>query len=399
MKTIADGMYRIQSEGALAVLREAKILEERGRKILHFEIGQPDFPTPDHVKKAGIEEIAGDYTRYTVTEGIPEFIQAIQREIESTRGFYPEFNQILALPGGKPGIYLTMISTVNPGEEIIFPDPGFPTYGSLSQYIGAKSVPIRLREENRFRMNPADIAEKISDNTKMIILNSPHNPTGSVMTKAELEQVAKLASDYDCYILSDEIYSKLLYDSTFNSITSFDASSEHSILLDGFSKSYSMTGWRLGYIVGPIPLIQKISTLVVNAFTCIPEFIQQAGIAALTGSQDHLRLMMSSFSRRRKLIVNGLNEIPGFRCQMPDGAFYAWVNITETGMISEDLAHYLLHEAGIACLPGTAFGPGGEGYLRFSYATSIDVIAEALPLIKDARERLENGEKSRSSSI
>ena len=390
MKPIADGMYRIQSEGALAVLREAKNLEERGRRILHFEIGQPDFPTPDHVKKAGIQAIEENYTRYTITEGIPDFIHAIQREIEITRGFYPEFNQMLALPGGKPGIYLTMVSTVNPGDEVIFPDPGFPTYGSLSQYIGAKSVPIRLKEENRFRMNPKDIAQKMSSSTKLIILNSPQNPTGSVMTRTELEQVAKLANDYDCYILSDEIYSKLLYDSAFNSVTSFDTANEHSILLDGFSKSYSMTGWRLGYIVGPAPLIQKISTLVVNAFTCIPEFIQRAGIAALTGPTDHHELMMSSFSKRRELIVNGLNEIPGFRCQMPDGAFYAWVNITETGKTSEELAHYLLHKAGIACLPGTAFGEGGEGYLRFSYATSIDVIAEALPLIKNAVERLEN---------
>lgn len=389
MKAIADGMYRIQSEGALTVLREAKSLEERGRKILHFEIGQPDFPTPDHVKQAGIRGIEENYTRYTVTEGIPEFIQAIQREIESTRGYYPEFNQVLALPGGKPGIYLSMISTVNPGEEIIFPDPGFPTYGSLSKYIGAKLVPIRLKEENRFRMDPDDIAENISNDTKLIILNSPQNPTGSVMTKAELEQVMKLANDYDCYILSDEIYSKLLYESKFNSVTSFDAASEHSILLDGFSKSHSMTGWRLGYIVGPVPLIQKISTLVVNAFTCIPEFIQRAGIAALTGPTDHHEIMMNSFSRRRELIINGLNEIPGFHSQMPDGAFYAWVNITGTGLTSEELAHYLLHEAGIACLPGTAFGVGGEGYLRFSYATSIDVINEALPLIREAIERLE----------
>ncbi len=390
MKPIADGMYRIQSEGALTVLREAKILEDRGLKILHFEIGQPDFPTPDHVKQAGIQGIEGNYTRYTVTEGIPEFIEAIRREIQITRGFYPEFNQVIALPGGKPGIYLTMVSTVNPGEEVIFPDPGFPTYDSLSKYIGAKSVPIKLREENRFRLNPEDIAEKISDNTKLIILNSPQNPTGSVMTKTELEQISKLAQDYDCFILSDEIYSKLIYDSTFSSVTSYDAASEHSILLDGFSKSHSMTGWRLGYIVGPVPLIQKISTLVVNAFTCIPEFIQRAGIAALNGPKDHHEMMMNSFSRRRELIVNGLNEIPGFHCQMPDGAFYAWVNIMETGRTSKEMASYLLHEAGIACLPGTAFGAGGEGYLRFSYATSIDIIAEALPLIKDAIERLAN---------
>ncbi|TFG31657.1 pyridoxal phosphate-dependent aminotransferase [Candidatus Thorarchaeota archaeon] len=388
MKSLADGMNRILSEGALTVLRKTKILEDKGQSILHFEIGQPDFPTPDHVKKAGIQGIEDNYTRYTVTEGIPEFVQTIQKEVEITRGYTPDLNQILSLPGGKPGIYLTMISIVNPGEEIIFPDPGFPTYGSLSRYIGAKSIPIKLKEENQFRLDPVDIAENISERTKLIILNSPQNPTGSVMTKAELEHVAEIAEEYDCFILSDEIYSKILYDVDFFSVTSVDEASERSILLDGFSKSHSMTGWRLGYLVGPESLIQKISTLIVNAFTCIPEFIQRAGIAALTGPMNHLELMMNAFRERREVLVNGLNEIPSVTCQMPEGAFYAWPNITGTGLSSEELAHYLLHEAGIACLPGTAFGPGGEGYLRFSYATSIDTISKAIPLVRQAIERL-----------
>jgi aspartate/methionine/tyrosine aminotransferase len=389
MKPLADGMNRILSEGALTVLREAKVLEDKGRPILHFEIGQPDFPTPKHVKDAGIQGITDNYTRYTVTEGIPEFIQAIQKEIETTRGFTPDLKQILALPGGKPGIYLTMISTVNPGEEIIFPDPGFPTYGSLSQYIGAKSIPIKLKEENHFHMDPRDVAEKITDRTKLIILNSPQNPTGSVMTKSELEQIAEIAAEYDCFVLSDEIYSKLLYDDKFYTVTSYDEARERSLILDGFSKSHSMTGWRLGYLVGPEPLIRKISTLVVNAFTCIPEFIQRAGIAALTGPTDHHEIMMKAFSERRDTIVRGLNDISGVTCQVPEGAFYAWPNITGTGLSSQELARYLLHEAGIACLPGTAFGPGGEGYLRFSYATSIEIIREAIPSIKQAIERLE----------
>ena len=389
MKPLAEGMNRILSEGALTVLREATAIENKGRSILHFEIGQPDFPTPEHVKSAGIQGIKDNYTRYTVTEGIPEFVQAIQKEIEVTRGYTPELDQILSLPGGKPGIYLSMISTVNPGDEIIFPDPGFPTYGSLSQYIGAKSIPIKLKEENRFRLDPVDIAEKISDKTKLIILNSPQNPTGSVMTKSELEHVAEIAREYDCFVLSDEIYSKLLYEANFHSITSIDEANEQSILLDGFSKSHSMTGWRLGYLVGPVALIQKISTLVVNAFTCTSEFIQRAGIAALTGPTEHHEAMMSAFRERRDIIVNGLNDIPGVTCQMPDGAFYAWPNISGTGLSSEDLAHYLLHEAGIACLPGTAFGSGGEGYLRFSYATSSEIISEAIPLIRQAIERLE----------
>lgn len=389
MKPLADGMNRILSEGALTVLREAKVLENKGRSILHFEIGQPDFPTPEHVKSAGIQGITDNYTRYTVTEGIPEFVQAIQQEITTTRGYTPDLNQILSLPGGKPGIYLTMISTVNPGEEIIFPDPGFPTYGSLSQYIGAKSVPIKLKEENHFRFDPVDIAEKITDKTKLIILNSPQNPTGSVMTKSELKHVAEIASEYDCFVLSDEIYSKILYDGDFHTVTSFDEARERSVVLDGFSKSHAMTGWRLGYLVGPATLIQKISTLVVNAFTCTSEFIQRAGIAALTGPMDHLGIMMNAFRERREILVKGLDEIPGVTCQLPEGAFYAWPNITGTGLSSQELAHYLLHEAGIACLPGTAFGSGGEGYLRFSYATSIEIITQAIPLIKQAIERLE----------
>ena len=389
MKSLADGMNRILSEGALTVLREAKVLESKGKSILHFEIGQPDFPTPEHVKQAGIRGIEENYTRYTVTEGIPEFVQAIQKEIEITRGYTPDLKQILGLPGGKPGIYLTMISTVNPGEEIIFPDPGFPTYGSLSQYIGAKSVPIRLKEENKFRLDPVDIEENISPRTKLIILNSPQNPTGSVMTKSELNHVAEIGREYDCFILSDEIYSKILYDGDFYSVTSVDEARERSLVLDGFSKSHSMTGWRLGYLVGPELLIQKISTLIVNAFTCTSEFIQKAGIAALTGPMDHLATMMKAFRARRDILVNGLSKIPGITCQMPEGAFYAWPNITGTGLSSQELAHYLLHEAGIASLPGTAFGPGGEGYLRFSYATSIDIIKEAIPRIRHAIERLE----------
>lgn len=389
MKPFADGMYRVLSEGALTVLREAKTLEDKGRSILHFEIGQPDFPTPDHVKQAGIKGIEDNYTRYTVTEGIPELVEAIQKEIESTRGFTPEPGQILTLPGAKPGIYLSMISTVNPGEEIIFSNPGFPTYGSLAQYIGAKPIPIKLKEENQFRLDPYDIADKISTKTKLIILNSPQNPTGSVMTKDELDHVADIAEEYDCFILSDEIYSKILYDIDFYSVTSVDEASERSILLDGFSKSHSMTGWRLGYIIGPEPLIQRISTLVVNAFTCTSEFVQMAGIAALTGPKDSIEIMMKAFRERRELIVNGLDNISGIRCQMPQGAFYAWPNITDTGLSSQEMAHYLLHEAGIACLPGTAFGSGGEGYLRLSYATTRDVISKAITSIKEAVERLD----------
>jgi aspartate aminotransferase len=387
MLRLAEGMDRILGEGALQVLKEAQQLELAGKRILHFEIGQPDFPTPDSIKRAGIKAIEDGFTRYTVTTGIPDLKRAIQDEIEVTRSFRPDLEQIVILPGAKTGIYLSMISICNPKDEIIYPDPGFPTYHSLCQYIGAKPCPIRLKEENRFRMSPDDIAKAISSKTKMIILNSPHNPTGSVMTKKELEQVAAIAEQNDCFILSDEIYSKFVYDAEFFSATAHDETRERSIMLDGFSKSHSMTGWRLGYLAGPRFFVEKLETLMVNAFTCTSEFIQWAGVAALKGPQDEQVRMRNVFRKRCDTIVDGLNQVPGFTCQKAQGAFYAWPNITGTGMSSKEMARYLLHEAGVSCLPGTAFGTGGEGYLRFSYATSMETIIEAMKSIKEAVTR------------
>lgn len=383
MKPFADSLYKILGEGAIAVMGEARRLEQSGKRILHFEIGQPDFPTPDHIKQAGINAIDEGYTGYSVSGGIPEFKQVLQDEVEKTRGFRPSLDQIIVMSGGKTGIYLTMVGICNTGDEVMFPDPGFPTYRSLCHYIGATPVPIRLKESNNFRMDPEDVAACISDKTKLIILNSPQNPTGSVMTKDELQAVAELAESKDCFILSDEIYSKILYDSEFHSITSSDQAKQRSILVDGFSKAYSMTGWRLGYIVGPEPFTEKLVTLTVNVFSCTPEFVQKAGIAALTGSQEELHQMTRTFQKRRDVIVRGLDEIPGFTCKTPLGAFYAWPNISETGMKSIEIASLLLEKSGVACLPGTAFGPGGEGYLRFSYATSLETISEAINCIKD----------------
>ncbi len=381
MKPLADGMYRILGEGAIAVMGEARRLERSGKKILHFEIGQPDFSTPDHVKQAGIKAIEDGYTGYSVSGGIPELKQVLQDEVELTHGFRPSQNQIIVFPGGKSGIYSTMMGTCNPGDEVLFPDPGFPTYGSLCHYIGAKPIPIRLKEENDFRLDPEDIAARMTANTKLIILNSPQNPTGSVMTKSELEAVAELAEETDCFILSDEIYSKILYDTDFHSATIRDEAKERTILLDGFSKAFSMTGWRLGYIIGPEPLIEKLVTFTVNSFSCTPEFVQRAGIAALTGSRNKLMEMTKTFKKRRDVIVDGLNMIPGFSCKTPLGAFYAWPNISETGLSSQDMATLLLQDSGIACLPGTDFGAGGEGYLRFSYATSLETISKAIDCI------------------
>lgn len=388
MPRLAEGTNRILGEGAMQALKDAQQLERQGRRILHFEIGQPDFPTPEHIKDAGIQAITDGFTKYTLTTGIPELKGAIQDEIQLSRGFTPELDRIVVLPGVKPGIYLSMAAICNPKDEVIYPDPGFPTYGSLCQYIGVKPIPIQLKEENGFQMDSGDIADRVSSKTKLIVLNSPHNPTGSVITKRGLEGIVKIAEEYDCFILSDEIYSKFVYDSDFLSPASYDKAEERTILLDGFSKSYSMTGWRLGYLIGPRFVVDKLETLVINAFTCTSEFIQRAGVAALKGPQGNQIEMVSVFRNRRDRIVEGLNRVPGFTCQIPQGAFYAWPNITKTRMSSKKMAQYLLHEAGVSCLPGTAFGAAGEGYLRFSYATSLETINEAMNSINEAVTKL-----------
>ena len=313
-----------------------------------------------------------------------ELKQAIQDEIENTRGFRPSIEQILILPGAKPGIFFTMLSLVNPGEEIIYPDPGFPTYGSVVKYIGAGDVPVVLKEENEFRLNPQDIEDKITPKTKLIVLNSPQNPTGSVMTKEEIERIAEIAEEKDIFLFSDEIYSKMLYESAFHTPSVRDEAKERTIILDGFSKSYSMTGWRLGYVVGPENIIDRMGILMINSLSCTTSFVQKAGITALKGTQEPLREMMKAFKERRDAIVKGLNEIPNFSCLSPQGAFYTFPNIKKSGMNSREMADYILYNAGVCCLPGSAFGPGGEGYLRFSYATSVETINQAVKQIRES---------------
>ncbi|MHA1954144.1 MAG: pyridoxal phosphate-dependent aminotransferase [Candidatus Heimdallarchaeaceae archaeon] len=384
MKNIADGMYRILGEGAFEYLAKAQALEREGREVLHFEIGQPDFPTPEHIKETAYDSIRDNFTGYVAATGILELKKAIQEEIDYTRGFTPDLDQILILPGAKPGIFFTMLSLINPGDEIIYPDPGFPTYGSVVKYLSAGDVPIALKEENEFRLNPEDIENKITPKTKLIILNSPQNPTGSVMTQAEIERIAELAEQHRIFILSDEIYSKMLYDAEFNSPSIRDESKERTIILDGFSKSYSMTGWRLGYIIGPESIIEKMGLLMINALSCTTSFVQKAGITALRGDQEPLFEMMRHFRIRRDAIVKGLNSINNFSCLTPEGAFYTFPNIKKTGMTSREMADHLLYKAGICCLPGSSFGPNGEGYIRFSYATSVEIINEAVQKIKES---------------
>ena len=383
MVQLSDGARRIYGEAAFEVLAKAQELERQGKSILHFEIGEPDMETPENIAQAGIRAILDKKTHYVPSIGLLELRKAVQDEVEKTRGYRPDLEQIVITPGLKPGIFFAMSAIVNPGDEVIYQDPGYPTYGSVSSFLGAKSVMVPLLEENEFRMNPEDIKEKITKKTKLIIVNSPQNPTGSVMTKNELDDIAMLAEEHDTHIVSDEIYSKMTYDTVHYTPTSRDEAKERTVLLDGFSKYYAMTGWRLGYMVAPHKMAERLQDFLVSAISCTAAFTQWAGIEALTGDQSFIPKMMSRFKEKRDRIVEGLNSIPGFSCLTPKGAFYTFPNIKNTGMNSQECADYLLLKAGVACLPGTAFGPYGEGYLRFSYATTLDNIDSAVERIKN----------------
>ena len=382
MVQISEGANRIYGEAAFEVLAKAQELERQGKKVIHFEIGEPDIETPDNIAKAGIKAIKNKKTHYVPSAGVLELRKAVQDEVEKTRGYRPDLEQIVIIPGLKPGIFFSMLTIVNPDDEVIYQDPGYPTYGSVTSFLGAKGVIVPLLEENEFRMNPDDIKDRITKKTKLIIVNSPQNPTGSVMTKSELEDIAELAEEHDVFVVSDEIYSKMTYDTKHYTPTSRDEAKERTVLLDGFSKYYAMTGWRLGYMVTPAKMAERLQDFLVSAVSCTAAFTQYAGLEALTGNQSFITEMMARFKEKRDLIVSGLNSIFGFNCQVPKGAFYAFPNITETGMTSQECADHLLYNAGVATLPGTAFGLYGEGYLRFSYATTLENIDEAIEKIK-----------------
>jgi len=386
MPSLSIGANRIYGEAAFEVLAKAQELERQGKNILHFEIGEPDMETPKHIALAGINAIKEKKTHYVPSIGLLELRQSVVNEIEQTRGFRPNTEQIVITPGLKPGIFFAMLATVNPGDEVIYPDPGYPTYGSVSAFLGARQVMVPLLEENKFQINPDDVKKLITDKTKLIIINSPQNPTGSVMTKKEMEEIAMLAEEHDIFIISDEIYSKMTYDTTHYTPTSRDQAQTYSILLDGFSKYYAMTGWRLGYMVAPVSVAKRLQDFLVSAVSCTAAFTQWAGIEALTGDQTFIAEMMQRFKQKRDAIVNGLNSINGVHCTLPKGAFYAFPNIKKTGMNAQDCADHILYKAGVAALPGTAFGPYGEGYLRFSYATSIETINEAVERIQSIFE-------------
>jgi aspartate/methionine/tyrosine aminotransferase len=384
MPQLSKAAYSIYGEAAFEVLAKAQELERQGKNILHFEIGEPDMETPENIAKAGIKAIKNKKTHYTSSIGILELREAVQDEVEKTRGYRPDIEQIVITPGLKPGIFFSMLSIVNLKDEVIYPDPGYPTYGSITSYLGAKQIMLPLLEENEFRMNPDDIKQKITEKTKLIIVNSPQNPTGSVMSKKELKEVAEIAEEHDIFIVSDEIYSKMTYETKHYSPTTRDEAKTRTVLLDGFSKYYAMTGWRLGYMVTPKIMAERLKDFLVTSISCTAGFTQWAGVEALRGDQSFIPEMMKRFQQKRDLIVKGLNSIPGFSCTTPRGAFYAFPNIKQTGMTSQECAEKILYDAGVAVLPGTAFGPYGEGYIRFSYATTLETITHAIDRIKQS---------------
>lgn len=375
-------ILRSTGAGIFNVLAKAKALEREGKKILHFEIGQPDFNTPEHVKDAAKQALDDNFTGYVASSGIQELKLQIQEEVLKTRGFKPSLNQIIVLPGANPGIYYALRSIVErPGEDIIYPDPGFPTYGAVVHYLQAGNKALSLKEKNEFRMNPNDVENLVTANTKAVIINSPQNPTGSVMKSEEIDRIAELSEKHGFYILTDEIYSKMTYDEKFHTPSIHDQCKERTIILDGVSKSYSMTGWRLGWAIAPELIVDRIGLLISMGVSCTTSFVQKGGIAALKGPQDSIKSNMEAFRNRRDTIVKGLNQVKGFSCLKPEGAFYVFPNITQTGFSSQECADHMLKN-GVCGLPGTIFGPSGEGYLRFSYATSIEVIKEGIEKLK-----------------
>jgi len=389
MSIFAKRMEKLGTETAFEVLAKAKALEKQGRNIVHLEIGEPDFDTPKNIKEAAVKALYGGYTHYVPASGIPELREAIAEYISKTRKIEVSPEEVVVTPGAKPIMLYAILACVNPGEEVLYLNPGYPIYESLINFVGAKPVPIPLKEENDFRMDHEDFKKKITKNTKMIIINSPENPTGGVLTREDLKLIADCVADRDdVLVFSDEIYSRIIYEGEHESIASLPGMKEKTILLDGFSKTYAMTGWRLGYGVMRKDIAQKATQLMINSNSCTCAFVQMAGVEALKGPQDEVEKMVAEFKRRREFIISGLNEIEGISCRKPRGAFYAFPNITKIGMTSREFSDYLLNEAGVAVLPGTAFGQYGEGYLRLSFATSIENIKEALNRIAEAIKKL-----------
>ncbi len=380
---LAERMSRLGTETAFEVLNRARALEAQGKDIIHLEIGEPDFDTPAKIVDSGIAALRAGWTHYGPSAGFPELRQAIAEEVSRTRGVNVTPEEVVVVPGGKPIIFFSILALINEGDEVIYPNPGFPIYESMIRYVGGRAIPIRLREEKDFSLDADELAHLITDRTRLVILNSPQNPTGGVLSKRDLEQIAAAIGDRNIFVLSDEIYSRLVFDSAHHSILSEPGFKDRTILLDGFSKSYAMTGWRLGYGIMRADLATQIARLMTNSNSCTASFTQMAGIEAVRGDQSSVDNMREEFRRRRDGFVAKLNKIKGFSCRIPRGAFYAFPNITGTGWKSKPLADALLEEAGVACLSGASFGEFGEGYLRFSIANSMENLQRALARIEE----------------
>ncbi len=375
---LARRMSRLGTETAFEVLNKARALERQGKSIIHLEIGEPDFDTPANVVEAAVDALHKGWTHYSPSAGLPELRQTIADYVSRTRSIKVLPEEVVVVPGGKPIIFFTMLALIDEGDEVVYPNPGFPIYESMIHYVGGHAVPIQLREDRDFSLEVNELAALITERTKLIILNSPHNPTGGVMQRKDVEQLAKVIGDRNILVLSDEIYSRLLFEGEHFSIVSVPGMQERTILLDGFSKTYAMTGWRMGYGIMRPDLAAHITRLMTNSNSCTASFTQIAGIEALRGDQGSVDHMCAEFKRRRDVFVAGLNKIKGFSCRLPKGAFYVFPNITKTGWKSKPLADALLEQAGVAALSGTAFGDFGEGYLRFSVANSLENLQQAL---------------------
>ncbi len=382
MTRIASRVSQLNGEGALAVYSRAKELERQGRSIIHLELGEPDFHPAAPVVDVVRDAVAAGRDRYCSTRGLPALREAIAEYLKRTRSVDATAEQVLVAPGCKMALSLAMMALIEPGDEVLFPDPSFPIYPSFARGLGATAVPYGLEERNKFQPDPDEIARKITPRTTVLIFNSPNNPTGTVFSDAILLELAGLAKKHDLWVIADEIYARILFGGEYKSIWSLAGMADRTVIIDGFSKSFAMTGWRLGYAVAPVKVIDALDMLVLNTFTCAAEFTQVAAIEALRDSTNAVEAMVAEYRKRRDLFVAGLNRIPGFRCHTPDGAFYAWVNIADTGLSAEELQKLLLEEAGVAGIAGAAFGPGGQDFVRFSLVSARNLLEEALERIQ-----------------
>ncbi len=384
----ASRMERLGTETAFEVMARAKALEAQGKDMIYLQIGEPDFPTPKNIIEAGVKALRDGQTHYSPAAGIVPLREAIVDDVEARRGVRPKVEQVIVTPGAKPIMYFVIMACIDSGDEVIYPNPGFPIYESVINFVGGTPVALPLWEENDFRFNQDEFRSLVTDRTRMIIINSPHNPSGGVLTRGDIEVVAEVAREKNILVLTDEVYKNIIYDGEHVSIYSMPGMQEQTILLDGFSKTYAMTGWRLGFGVMREDLAKKVEQLMINSNSCTATFSQYAAVEALKGPTDEVDAMVETFRKRRDFIVAGLNEIPDVSCITPKGAFYVFPNVKKIKMSTQELEHYLLNEAGVAILSGTAFGKYGDGYLRFSYANSIENIGKALEKMKDALEKI-----------